>query len=313
MTSRRPVTPPNRRAVLRAAALAVPAAVGLGTVAGCTDYDDSPDPLLPLLDAAEADARAARDLGGSEAEQVATVRSAHARALRREVDRLNRPRPTATSAPPATVAGAEALGQRLGDARAQAARLVPELPTHRAGLVGAVAAGCAAAQQLDDAFGKGQPEPLRRVSAGPLDDPAVEALQQALAAEHAAEWVYTTVTAFLPGSYDNGLTEGGEAHRDRRLACETLLRRAGATPRDAEVAYRSRAADTVSDQDSATRLVITAETDAARAWHGVLERTDVTGLRDVATQALVGSATRCTSWRLDAGENPAVVPLPGRG
>ncbi|MBB3665100.1 MULTISPECIES: ferritin-like domain-containing protein [Prauserella salsuginis group] len=311
MTFRRPVSPPNRRAVLRGLALAVPAAVGLGTVAGCTDYDDSPDALLPLLDAAEADAQAARALGGSGAEQVAAVRSAHATALRREVDRLNRPRPTATSAQPATVAGAAELGQRLGDARTHAARLVPELPAYRAGLVGAVAAGCAAAQQLDEAFGAGQPGPLQRVSAGPLDEAAVGALQQALAGEHAAEWVYTTVTAFLPDSYDNGLTGGGEAHRDRRLACETLLRAAGVTPRAAEPAYSGE--DPVSDQDSAVRLVIDAETDAIGAWHGVLERTEDPGLRDVATQALVGSATRCTSWRLDAGRTPAAIALPGRG
>lgn len=311
MTFRRPVSPPNRRAALRAAALAVPAAMGLGALAGCTDYDDGPDVLLPLFDAAEADARAARRLGGSGAEQVAAVRSAHARALRHEIDRLNRPRPTSTATPSATVAGPEALGQRLGDARVRAGRLVPELPAHRAGLAGAVAAGCAAAQQLDDAFGKGQPGALQRVSAGELEEEAVGALQQALAAEHAAEWAYTTVTAFLPGSYETGLTEGGEAHRDRRLACETLLRGAGATPRSSEVAYRAGKA--VSDQDSAVGLVIDAETDAMRTWHGVLERTDAAGLRDVATQALVGSATRCTSWRLDAGRSPAAIALPGRG
>ncbi|WP_253853639.1 ferritin-like domain-containing protein [Prauserella alba] len=297
--------------MLRGAALALPAVAGLGAVAGCTDYDDSPDALLPLLNAAEADTAAARALGGSAAEQVAAVRAAQARALRREVNRLNRPRATATSAPPTTAGGPEELGQRLGDARDRAVRLVPRLPAYRAGLAGAVAAGCAAAQQLDEAFGAGQPGPLQRVSAGPLDEPAVGALQQALATEHAAEWVYTTVTAFLPGSYDNGLTEGGEAHRDRRLACERLLRAAGATPRTAEPAYTTE--NPVSDQDSAVRLVVGAETDATRSWHGVLERTEDPGLRGVATQALVGSATRCTSWRLDAGATPAAIALPGRG
>ncbi|MCP2234435.1 ferritin-like domain-containing protein [Prauserella halophila] len=310
MTFRRPAPPPNRRAVLRATALAVPAVVGLGALAGCTDYDDSPDALLPLLSAAESDARTARGLGAG-AERVAAVRSAHARALRREVDRLNRPRPSEPSEPPAAAPDREALGQRLDAARTQAARLVPQLPAHRAGLAGAVAAGCAAVQQLDEAFGAGQPGPLQRVSAATPDEAATGPLQQALAAEHAAEWVYTTVTAFLPGSYENGLTAGGEAHRDRRTACETLLRAAGATPRSAQPAYSGD--DPVSDRDSAVRLVIDAETDATRAWHGVLERTDDAGLRDVATQALVGSATRATSWRLDAGDTPAAVALPGRG
>lgn len=311
VTPPKPSSPPNRRAVLRAAALAVPAVAGLGTIAGCTDYDDGPDVLLGLLGTAEADASAARRLGGASAEQVAAVRSAHVRALRREIDRLNRPRPTKASAPPATVADARALGQRLGDASTQAARLAPDVPAHRAGLVGAVAAGCAAAQQLDDALGGDQPGPLQRVSAGPLDEIAVDALQQALATEHTAEWVYTTVTAFLPGSYGNGLTEGREAHRDRRLACEKLLRAAGATPREAAPAYGGE--KSLSDQDSAVRLVVAAETDATRAWHGVLERTDDGRLRGVAAQALIGSATRCTSWRLEAGEKPAAIALPGRG
>ncbi|MFC4001177.1 ferritin-like domain-containing protein [Prauserella oleivorans] len=307
----------NRRAALRAAALAAVAVPVAGTASACTGYDDSPDPLLPLLARARADAAAARGLARSSPEaenlasQVATVRSAQADALGREVDRLNRPRPDRTNAPGTTVADLDALRQRLADARQQAAALVPGLPAYRAGLVGAVAAGCAGAQQLDPALGAGQPGPLGRVSTGQLEEPAVEALQGALAAEHAAVWVYGLVSAFLPDAFGKGLDAGAEAHRDRRSACERVLTAAGAEPRGPEPAYLPP--QPVTDETSAATLVVTAETDAARAWHGVLERTEDTGLRELATQALVGSATRCTSWRLEAGLEPAAIALPGRG
>jgi len=313
VTFRRSV-PPNRRAFLRAAALAVPTVVGLGTLAGCTDYDDSPDPLLPLLARARADVEAANAVGGPEAQQVAAVRQAHADTLGKEVRRLNRPRPSQeprVDAPEAAAGDLAALGRRLEQAQREAVRLVKGLPRHRAGLVGAVAAGCAAARQLGDALGAGQPGPLERVAAGSLDEDAVDALQDALAAEYAAEWVYDTVTAFLSADYEAGLTAGADAHRDRREACRTLLADAGVSPRPSEPAYTTQ--QQVSDAGSAVQLVVTAETDAAGAWHGVLERTDDARLRDVAVQALIGSATRLTGWRLDAGDEPAVLALPGRG
>ncbi|OLT38485.1 hypothetical protein BJF85_09080 [Saccharomonospora sp. CUA-673] len=303
--------PTNRRAVLRAAVLAVPTVAGLGAVAGCTDYDDSPDPLLPLLVRAKADADAAIAAGGPEARQVATVRQAHADALDEEIRRLNRPRPERMPRVPATVDDVAQLGNRLGEAQEQAAGLVGGLPRYRVGLVAAVAAGCAAARQLGPDLGGGHPDPLEGVDAARPDEEAVSALQDALSAEYAAEWVYDTVTAFLPAAYDNGLAAGADAHLDRRQACRRLIADAGSTPRAAEPAYQG--AEQVSDEESAAELVVAAETDAASAWHGVLERTDDGPLREVAVQALIGSATRLTSWRLDAGVEPAAPPLPGRG
>ncbi|WP_199431919.1 ferritin-like domain-containing protein [Qaidamihabitans albus] len=307
-------SPFSRRQVLRAAALT---ALTAPLAAACTTgYEDAPDPLAPLLARARADAAAANALAGSAPEhaelarQVAGARSAQADALAAEVDRLNRPEAENTTAPPAKVADLAALGQRLTEARDGAAGMVPGLPPYRAGLVGSVAAGCAALQQLAPELGAGQPGEVDRVSTGPLTEAAVTALQDALAAEHAAVWVYGLVSAFLPADFGKGIDEGADAHRDRRDACERVLTDAGAAPRPPEPAYLPP--DPVTDAASAQELVITAEADAAEAWHGVLERTEDKALRTLAMQALTGSATRGTSWRMEAGKEPQAVALPGR-
>ncbi|MEU6644880.1 ferritin-like domain-containing protein [Saccharomonospora sp. NPDC046836] len=315
MISRAPLT---RRDALRAAALAALVVPATGLASACTTgYDDSPDPLLPLLTGAEADAAAANALAGSApdvadlARQVATARSAQATALRAEVDRLNKPEPEQSTSPATTVPDLAALATRLTEARDHAAALVPQLPAYRAGLAGSVAAGCAALQQLAPELGAGQPGKLERITPGRLGAEAVNALQGALAAEHAAIWVYSLVSAFLPADFNRGVDTGTAAHRDRRDACERLLAAAGAAPVPPEAAYPPP--EPVTDQASAMRFVVTAETDAATAWHGVLEHTGDAPLRTLGTQALIGSATRCTSWRMEAGEQPAAIALPGRG
>ncbi|PXY27965.1 ferritin-like domain-containing protein [Prauserella muralis] len=304
----------TRRGLLRTVAvtaLAAPVAAACGP-----GYDDSPDQLLPLLRRARADAAAANALARSSADvaelarQVATARTAQADALQQEVDRLNKPRPEGGNAPPETVRDLSALGERLAQARTQAAELVPRLPAYRAGLTGSVAAGCAAVQQLAPSLGAEQPGTVDVPSTGELTPEAVGALQQALAAEHAAMWVYGLVSAFLPADYAAGIDNGTDAHRDRRDACERVLTAAGVTPRPPEAAYVPP--EPVRGEDAAVQLVVTAETDAANAWHGVLERTGDAGLRRLATQALIGSATRCTSWRIEAGRQPAALALPGR-
>ncbi|WP_243859637.1 ferritin-like domain-containing protein [Amycolatopsis arida] len=302
--------------MLRTGALAALALPLAGCDLGATGYSTGPDPLLPLLARAEADARAAGALAESAprhaqlAQQVVAVRTAHADALRAEIERQNSPRPErAAGGDPGAVADLAALGQRLTEAREEALGLVPAVPRYRAGLVGSVAAGCAGVQQLARELGAGQPGALGPVSTGPLPPEAVNALRQALAAEHAAVWVYGLVSAFLPAAYDRGVTEGAAAHRDRRDACERVLDAAGAESVPAEPAYLTP--EPVTDEASATAVVATAEADAALAWRGVLERTDDEGLRTMAAGALVGSATRGTSWRAEAGREPAAVPLPG--
>ncbi|RZS30482.1 uncharacterized protein DUF4439 [Herbihabitans rhizosphaerae] len=148
----------------------------------------------------------------------------------------------------------------------------------------------------------GQPKPL------PAD--SVEAVQRALGAEHAALWVYSLVSAFLPPSFDAPLREGTTAHRARRDATERALAASGATPRPAEPGYRLP--QPVTDQATAITSVVAAETDATVAWRAVLERTDDAELRRAALEALTNAAVRGTRWRKTGRIAPTFTAFPGK-
>ncbi|MBE8525600.1 ferritin-like domain-containing protein [Amycolatopsis sp. H6(2020)] len=301
----------TRRGALRAgalAALAVPlAACGPG-------YDESPDPLQPLLAAAQADADAARALAkGADADaagQLADARAAHAAALKSEVDRLNRPTPSPSPAPPAPAALGD-LKERLAAARKQAEGLVGGLPRYRAGLVAAVAAGCASLQRIAPALGPGEDAPkVGTAPAGAVPPEAVDPLQAALAAEHAAVWVYGLVSAFLPGEFGDAEKSGAAEHALRRDFLQTALAAAGATPVAPEAAYVPK--NPVTDAKSASQVVATAEADCASAWLAVIDHTDDAGLRTTALHALVAASRRGTPWRSEAGEKPVAIAMPGQ-
>lgn len=297
----------SRRTALLAA-LAVPlAACGPG-------YDETPDPLAPLLAAADADAAAARALAsGKDAEaagQLADARAAHAAALKSEVDRLNRPKDTTSASPPAKPGALGDFKARLADARKQAEGLVPGLPRYRAGLVAAVAAGCAALQRTAPALGPGDEAGAVTAPQGTFAPDAVDPLQQALAAEHAAIWVYGLVSAYLPGEFGDAEKAGMAEHTTRRELCQTLITGAGGTPVSADAAYVAKTP--VTDAGSAAKLVATAEADCASAWLGIITHTDDTGLRAMALNALMAASRRGTPWRAEAGEKPVAIAMPGQ-
>ncbi|SDM92681.1 ferritin-like domain-containing protein [Allokutzneria albata] len=149
-----------------------------------------------------------------------------------------------------------------------------------------------------------------RTQKNPPSPETVDAVQQALAAEHAAEWAYGLASAFLPASADSAIREGSTAHRARRDAVERLLRDAGTSPVPAEPAYQPP--QPVTNQASAAGLLASAETDAAAAWHGVLERSEDEGLRRTALEGLTAAAVRTVRWRKMAGQTPATTAFPGR-
>ncbi|GLZ31195.1 hypothetical protein Lesp02_33830 [Lentzea sp. NBRC 105346] len=109
-----------------------------------------PDPLVELAAAARNDAAlASLATGIPAAAEVAKNRTEHAERLQAEIDRERppstvsstpTPAPTTPPTPPDPVA---ALRAALDDSQRKAAALVPTLPTHRAGLVGSISAGCA--------------------------------------------------------------------------------------------------------------------------------------------------------------------------
>ena len=138
----------------------------------------------------------------------------------------------------------------------------------------------------------------------------VEALQGALAAEHAAIWVYGVVEAFVSGTLDGQLEQAATAHQAQRDATERVLIDAGALPVPPEPGYLTP--EPITDAASALRLAITAESDAAAAWRSVVERSPADpGLRGAALDALTGAAVRTTRWRATAGTSPLTVPFPG--
>jgi Domain of unknown function (DUF4439) len=142
----------------------------------------------------------------------------------------------------------------------------------------------------------------------------VDALQGALAAEHAAIWVYgvveALVSATVSGTLEGQLEQAATAHQARRDATERVLIDAGALPVPPEPGYLTP--EPVTDAASALRLAITAETDAAAAWRSVVERSPADpGLRGTALDALTGAAVQATRWRATAGTSPLTVPFPG--
>ncbi|MFJ6672480.1 ferritin-like domain-containing protein [Actinosynnema sp. NPDC091369] len=141
---------------------------------------------------------------------------------------------------------------------------------------------------------------------------SVDAVQDALAAEHAAVWAYGLVSAFISTPQQSAaVADGATAHRARRDATERWLRDAGATPRPPAAAYLPP--QPVDSAASAVAALITVETDACVAWRGVLERTDDGALRASALDALTVSAVRATRWRKVAGVTPTAIAFPGAG
>ena len=136
---------------------------------------------------------------------------------------------------------------------------------------------------------------------------ALQAVQEALAAEHAAVWTYGLVSAFVQRA--DRTAEGANAHRARRDATERLLRDAGQEPVPPSAAYLPPAP--VTDAASSVAALVAVESDCCVAWRGVLERTDDQNLRRSALDALSTSAVRATRWRKAGGLAPAGLVLPG--
>lgn len=147
-------------------------------------------------------------------------------------------------------------------------------------------------------------------SGSTIDEAATEALQDALAAEHAALWCYGLVVVYLGPEQGAQARADAEAHRGLRGAVETILTEVGARPVSAQPAYATPAP--VTDAASAAALALVAETDALAAWRSVLERTTDRPLRRAALDSLTAGTLRAARWRVVLGTPPAVPVFPGR-
>jgi hypothetical protein len=143
-----------------------------------------------------------------------------------------------------------------------------------------------------------------------VDAASAEALQDALATEHAALWCYGLAVAFLTGGQRDQARADAEAHRELRAAVERTLTEVGVRPVSAQPAYATP--QPITDELAAAGLAVVAETDALAAWRSVLERTADRALRQAALDALTGGTLRCARWRVVVGMPPAIPLFPGR-
>ncbi len=173
-----------------------------------------------------------------------------------------------------------------------------DLPVDRVGLVASVAACCAGYATV--LTGPARPGCLRDgagVTRAPLDRGSVDALQAALATEHAALWCYSLAVAFLPAEQLEQARRDEAAHRALRGSLERMLAAAGARAVAALPAYAPP--QPVVDGPSAAALAVVAEGDSLAAWKSVLEHT-------------LGPGAAAHRAGGDGGRDAAVRTLAGR-
>lgn len=142
-----------------------------------------------------------------------------------------------------------------------------------------------------------------------VDETAAAAVQQALAAEHAAVWSYSLAVAFLGPDQRSAARSDAEAHRALRSQISRTLSDVGAQPVSAQPAYATP--EPVTGPESAAKLLVVAEADTLAAWRSVVERTTDRSLRKAALDALTSATVRSARWRGIVGTDPAVPELPG--
>jgi Domain of unknown function (DUF4439) len=133
---------------------------------------------------------------------------------------------------------------------------------------------------------------------------ALQALQMALAAEHAAVYGYGVAGAMLTGGDQAAALADWRAHQEARDTLEAMIVKLGATPVAASAAYQLPFA--VQDASSARRLAATLEDGVTQAYLGIVAVTDKT-LRTFGALAMLPPANRAAAWR------GSTVAFPGMG
>jgi hypothetical protein len=148
------------------------------------------------------------------------------------------------------------------------------------------------------------------VTRSALDRGSLDALQGALATEHAALWCYSLAAAFLPADQLDQARRDEVAHRAARASVERTLSDAGVPAVSALPAYAPP--QPVTDGPSAAALLVVAEADTLAAWRSVMEHTSDRDLRRRAQDVMDDRTLRCARWRTATGVRPAIPPFPGR-
>lgn len=135
------------------------------------------------------------------------------------------------------------------------------------------------------------------------------ALNEALAAEHAAVWGYGVVGAALGPDAQPAAAASETAHRDLRDQVVLLLASRDAEIVDAEGGY-ALPFPVLSEVDAAT-LAVTIEDGVSAAWVRVLDQAVESSTREFAVGALSGAEVRAVGWRASAGRTPVTSAFPG--
>lgn len=132
----------------------------------------------------------------------------------------------------------------------------------------------------------------------------VEALQQALATEHAAAYGYGVIAAQTSGAAKRAALNAFDVHRSRRDRLRALVVAAGGTPVEAALAYRLPFP--VTTPQAAVRLAADTERELALALGALVEAGGLEE-RQFAAAALQDAAVRESYWR---GKPPTLPGLP---
>ncbi|SFO85810.1 protein of unknown function [Geodermatophilus dictyosporus] len=135
------------------------------------------------------------------------------------------------------------------------------------------------------------------------------ALQDALAAEHAAVWGYGVVGAALPADGRAPATDAEQAHRDARDRLAALLDGRGADATPAGAGYELPF-PVLSAVDAAA-LAVVLEEGVSGSWVALLAAAAELEVRQLAVDGLQAAEARAVGWRVAAGRTPLTTSLPG--
>jgi hypothetical protein len=138
-------------------------------------------------------------------------------------------------------------------------------------------------------------------------NPAVAALQAALAAENAAIFGYGVAGAYLSGGQRATATAYWNVHRSAGDTLAAMLRARGAEPAAADDAYKLPFP--VRTAHDAVSLAIFLEDGVTAAYLGLVA-SGGTGLRGFGAQAMQDSAVRSSFWRGSSQAFPGFPAAP---
>jgi hypothetical protein len=136
-----------------------------------------------------------------------------------------------------------------------------------------------------------------------------EALNAALAAEHAAVWGYGVVGAALPADKQELAAASENAHRDARDRLVELLAERATEPVGEQGAYELPF-PVLSEVDAA-KLAVTLEDGVSGAYVRLLGNAVEQATRELAVAALGTTEVRAVPWRIRAKETPVTHAFPG--